>query len=260
MAGQDAGGEGEVNIMETKEEMEIRQLFVKCGYDYCKLDIDQTAKRPDYLFTKENFKFVAEVKVLEEQDEMNKDDIITRKMKELIESLSIDYNLSFNTSHDYMEQNIKWNKIKQFLMEQFGVGGLTIGTKRSFHNFDFKVSGINCNKKPAALGICGLAKKCNAVDCIRDDIKDAVKKYKTYSKTTSESIPLLVIIYKKRFIYDDEDLINAMYGDTVVHIRKDNLKVDHLSRKNAALQRQKNTSISAMAIYDEGKLSVLTKT
>jgi hypothetical protein len=110
------------------------------------------------------------------------------------------------------------------------------------------------------LGICGLAKKCNAVDCIRDDIKDAVKKYKTYSKTTSESIPLLVIIYKKRFIYDDEDLINAMYGDTVVHIRKDNLKVDHLSRKNAALQRQKNTSISAMAIYDEGKLSVLTKT
>lgn len=234
---------------ENDEEKFVRKYFEGMGYASQKLDQDTSRKLPDFLFTKEDLGFLAEVKNIEEQKEFEYGFKVVDKVTKILDGLQLDYGLSFTVYDGILEQNIKRKEIEAYIRTRLSISTVKIDDEFELNGkIRFTVKNIKINNKEVYhLGIYGLAKKSDAGKRIKDDIKDAVKKYKNYN----ESLPFVLILFPKRIMFDDFDLFTGMFGDLTIHLSKEKFEVVGLSRRNSSLQPSKNTSIGAVAVYKE---------
>lgn len=241
-------------VHENKEEKLVREYFEGVGYSSCKLDQDASRRMPDFLFTKDELEFIVEVKNIEEQNEFITSNRIVEKVSKILEEMNLNIGLSFEIGEDIREQDIKKRDIRNAVRNQLSISRVRVG-----HVFEipgkirFEVIFVSKdNTKCGHLGIHGLAKLMDGSNRIRDDIKDTVAKYKKYGR----ELAYILILFPKRVIFDDDELITGMFGDITFHISTIRHQVVGLSRKNSTLQSQKNTSISAVALYKDHHFEV----
>lgn len=239
---------------ENKEEKMVREYFEHFEYSSKKLDLDKSRKMPDYLFEKGELRFVVEVKNIEEQNEFVTSNRIVEKVRKILEDMNLHIGLSFEISEDIREQDIRKRDIRNAVRNQLSNSNVGVG-----HGFEipgkirFKVFLVSKdNSKCGHFGIHGLGKLVDGSDRIREDIKDAVAKYKNYGK----ELAYILILFPKRFIFDDDELITGIFGDITFHISTINHEVIGHSRRNSSLQSKKNTSISAVALYKDNHFEV----
>jgi len=241
-------------IKENDEERIVREYFENRNYLATKLDSGSTEKRPDYLIEKGEIRFLVEVKNIEEQTEFISGSKVVNKIKNILNKMKLDFGLSFRVYDDVQEQDLKKRQIEGIVRNRLSSPGTKIGDEFELtRKIQFKVKDIvSKNSKAFHIGIYGLAKKVDTADRIREDIKGAVEKYKSFHK----NLPYVLMLFSKRIIFDNDDLLAGMFGDITAHISKDSYEVVGLSRKDSALQSQKNTSISAVAIYKDNYFEI----
>jgi len=227
---------------ENKEEKFVREYFEGMDYSSQKLDLDKSKRLPDYLFEKADLKFVAEVKNIEEQKEIANAILVLNKIGEIVKDLDLSYSLRFSIEKQILIQEIKKREMVNLLMRELSNSSVDIGYKFSYKSkivFEVK-SQVLANQKPDHDGGYSPDELTYHKNII-DDIKDAVRKYKQYGR----NLPYVLILFPNRSLYSDAGLYKAMFGEG-----KDGLRI------NSALQRYKNTSLSAIAVYESNHFKV----
>jgi len=228
--------------IENKEEKLVSGYFERIGFTSKKLDQSNTKKMPDYLLEKGELRFVVEVKNIDEQQDISNAIPVQKRILSILKDLKLEYSLRVSIRNQIFLHEINKSELVNLIRRELSQSSLDTGYVFSYRSkVDFKVNGRMTDNQIGHNGGYYSPNELSYPDSIRKDINNAVKKYKSYGM----ALPYVLIEFPGESLFSKVGLLKAMLGEW-----------KNGSRVNSELQPDKNTSISAVAVYIDSHFEI----